>query len=290
VPGVTLAGIHSRTRATAEKVAAEYGIALVCDSVEELYDRTRADLVVMTVSELSTNAVAKACFEHPWTVLTEKPAGYCLSDAEDIAAAARKRGRNVYVALNRRFLGSTRRAKAELDADGTQRFIKVQDQEDPVAGRKGGKPEKVVESWMFANAIHTIDYLRVFGRGRVRKVQPIIAWNPSAPGVVVARIDFESGDVGLYEGIWHGPGPWAISVTVPGRRWEMRPLEQLETQRLGERPVKADPDPLDLAFKPGFRLQAENAVGAALGRPSKAVTIEDALDTMRLIDAIFRAP
>ena len=42
----------------------------------------------MAVPELEANRVAKRCFEHDWAVLMEKPAGYDLADAEDIAAAA----------------------------------------------------------------------------------------------------------------------------------------------------------------------------------------------------------
>src|ERR1041385_1274629 len=76
VPGVVVAGIHSRTRARAESLAAEFGIGHVCDSAAELYDRTRADLVVVTVSETSANPVARTCFEFPWTILLEKPPGY----------------------------------------------------------------------------------------------------------------------------------------------------------------------------------------------------------------------
>ena len=48
VPGVRLAGIHSRTRARAEALAAEFGVALVADSVAELHakiDELRQDLM-----------------------------------------------------------------------------------------------------------------------------------------------------------------------------------------------------------------------------------------------------
>jgi hypothetical protein len=67
----------------------------------------------------------------------------------------------------------------------------------------------------------------------------------------------------------------------------MRPLEQLQTQVLGSRPVQVEPDPIDSAFKPGFRLQAEHACAAALGGPSDSVTLEDSLETMRLVAGIF---
>jgi predicted dehydrogenase len=287
VPGVKLVAIYSRTPARAEQLAAEYGIPAVCHSVAELHEHSHPDLVVVTVGELDMQPVARACFEFPWTVMLEKPAGYRLSAAEAIALAARERNRRVFVALNRRFLFSTLRARAELDAiDGT-RFVKVQDQQNLIQAREMGKPAEVVAHWMFANAIHTIDYLRMFGRGRVVRIDPVVAWNPERPGIVVIRMDFESGDIGLYEGVWNGPGPWAVSISTGAHRWEMRPLEQLETQVLGARPVRIDADDRDRDFKPGFRLQAQHAAAAAMGRKSDCVTLDDALETMRLIADMF---
>jgi len=120
----------------------------------------------------------------------------------------------------------------------------------------------------------------------VTAVQP---WDPEHPGIVVSHVAFGSGDVGVYEGIWNGPGPWAVTVSTPRRRWEMRPLEQASYQNRGERALHAvEIDPRDRTFKPGFRRQAELAVRAAYGADDTGLaTIEDALETMRLIARIF---
>ena len=130
VPWVTVTGIHSRTRSGAEALAASNGIPAVCDSVAELYETTQASLVVVAVSETATCPVSQDCFEFPWTVLLEKPPGLDLTEAEVINAAASARSRNVLVALNRRFLSSTRAASADLARCDGRRFIKVQDQQD----------------------------------------------------------------------------------------------------------------------------------------------------------------
>jgi predicted dehydrogenase len=287
VPGVSLAGIHSHTRSRAEGLAAEFGIEAVCDSVPELYERSAAALVFLAVPELSMNAVAKASFEFPWTVMMEKPPGYNLADALDIERAAEVKQRRVLVALNRRFLSAALRAKAELSQTPVRRFVKVQDQQDQAAALQAGQPAEVVRNWMYANSIHTIDYLRVFGRGRITSVDPVLRWNPERPGVVVCRIAYDSGDVGLYQGIWHGPGPWAVTVTAAEQRCEMRPLEKLTLHRLGQAPQRVESDPLDTNFKPGFRRQAEAAVRAACGIAGESATLADAVETMRLIARIF---
>jgi predicted dehydrogenase len=244
---------------------------------------------VVTVFELAMNAVSRACFEFPWVVLMEKPPGYNLADAEAIHAAALAKQRRVWVGLNRRFLSSTRAVREGLEGDPIQpRFIHVQDQQSLATAAAIGHPEAVVTHWMYANSIHLVDYLPVFGRGRVASVDVVEPWNPLRPGLVLAKVRFDSGDLGLYEGIWQGPGPWAVTVTTPSKRWELRPLEQAAAQAAGTR--KLEPLPVhawDQAFKPGFRLQAEHVVAAVRGQPSDAVALSEALETMRLIQRIF---
>lgn len=288
VPGVRIAGIHSRTRARAEALAAQFDIPVVCESVSELYDTTRAHLVVVTVPELAMNTVSRACFEYPWTVLLEKPAGYNVEDAEDIAAAASARKRRAFVALNRRHYSSTQTVLSDMIKLPGPRFIRVQDQEDQIGALQSGQPKTVVENWMFANSIHVIDYFFMLGRGKVCAVEPIIPWNPEEPRYVATKVSFDSGDVGLYEGIWSGPGPWAVSVNTPKKRWEMRPLEQAAFQVAGVRKLEViETHPWDTQFKPGLRLQAGKAAAAAMGEANDLPTLRDAMKSMQLIRTIF---
>jgi len=240
------------------------------------------------VPELAMNAVSRNCFEYPWTVLLEKPVGYNLCDAEEIEAAARAKNRSVFVALNRRHYSSTQTVVRDLKELPGQRFIRVQDQEDQFQALQAGQPKTVVDNWMYANSIHVIDYFLTFGRGKIYNVEPIIPWNADDPNYVVAKVSFDSGDVGLYEGIWKGPGPWAVSVNTPEKRWEMRPLEQAAFQITGQRKLDVvEAHPWDTQFKPGLRLQAEKAVGAAKGEVNDLSTLQVAMESMRLVQAIF---
>lgn len=288
IAGVEIAGIHSRTRARAEALALEFGIPTIADSIPELYDATQAALVVVAVPELSATPVLQACFERPWTVLAEKPAGFNLRDADAIARSAAERKRRAYLAVNRRFLSSTRATLADLETIEGERYIHVQDQQDQATALKAGQPAEVVKNWMYANSIHVVDLFRVFGRGNVADVEVVRRYDPAKPGTVLAYLRFSSGDCGVYQGIWNGPGPWAVTINTPARRYEIRPLEQLSTQNRGERVLtRIDPHPWDTSFKPGFRLQAQAAVDAALGRPTILPTLEEGLESMRLIQRIF---
>jgi predicted dehydrogenase len=289
VPGVELAGVHSRTYSRAEQLSRTAGIAGVFDSIAELYERTHADLVVVAVPETAANDVAIACLAHPWTVLLEKPPGLNLAEAEEIARAAAGRERPVLVALNRRFLSSTRAVLEDLAESVSPRFVRVQDRQSLAEAREIGHADGVVRNWMYANSIHTVDYLSLFGRGPVVSVERVLPWNPRDPGVVLATVRFGSGDVGVYEGIWNGPGPWAATLVTEEKRWELRPLERAAFQLPNERQlVSVPPNDWDLEFKPGLRLQAEHAVAATRGQRCEIPTIGESLRTMRLIEAIFR--
>jgi predicted dehydrogenase len=285
LPDVTVVGIWNRSRDKAEILAKEFGIESVAGSIGDLYDQTRADLAVVAIYETAINPVMKQALAHPWKILMEKPVGLDCDDADDIASAAN--GHSVFVGLNRRFMSSTQAALADLDDDPAPRFIHVQDQQSLATARATGHADPVVSNWMYANSIHLVDYLLAFGRGAVTRVTNIVPWNAEKPGVVLAKVAFASGDIGLYEGIWNGPGPWACTVSTPRRRWEMRPLEKAVYQNAGERTVHAvEPHEWDTAFKPGFRRQAEEAIAAVRGA-SKAVPLAEALKTMRLIRDIF---
>lgn len=289
IPGVEISGIHSRTRQKAETLAARYGIAHVCNAISELYDRTGAHLVVNTASVESLKTTTLACLEHPWTILMEKPVGCDLREAREIHAAGRHRAGQVLVGLNRRFMSSARAVLADLQTQSGTRLIHIQDQEDTEAAIRDGFAPVVVKNWMHANAIHLIDFLTILGRGEIRNITPIYPYRPGKSHVVVAHIEYTSGDMGIYQGLWNAPGPWAISISTPEKRWEMRPIEQATYQLRGERRQQVvEQHPFDHRFKPGIRLQAEMAIAAARNLPNEAPTLDSAMKTMQLIEAIFR--
>ena len=287
LPGVHIVGICGRTRTRADELARTYGTRAF-GSVEEMYRETLAHAIVVAVNELSTEDVCRECFRHPWVCLIEKPVGIDLPQAEAIVEAARTNNARAFVALNRRSYASTRRAHAELAADDGPRLISVLDQQDMASAREGGQPPLVVRNYMYANSIHLIDYFSHFGRGDVVAVESIVPWTPERPGLVVAAIRFPSGDTGLYQAIWDGPGPWAVSVTNRQVRLELRPLERLGIQRRSERRItEVDSDPLDVDYKPGLHYQAEQLVAALEGRRHFLATLEEATRSMALCASIY---
>jgi predicted dehydrogenase len=243
---------------------------------------------VISVPELSVRLVCEKAFQFPWTCLVEKPVGYDHDDAEAICRTAEKHNTAVYVALNRRHYSSTRNVLAEMAVTDGKRLIHVYDQENPKAAFAAGQPQKVVENWMYANSIHLLDYFNFMGRGQIVNINNLISYDPSAPSFVLSKLEYDSGDIGIYECVWNAPGPWSVVVNTQSKRWEMRPVEQATCQLYGSR--KQEPLPIhewDSQFKPGLRLQAQECVNAVMGLDHNLPTIKDAFTSMKLIKAIY---
>lgn len=288
LPGVSVTGLYSRTRAKAETLASEFGIGSVCDDIPSLRSKSMSDLVVVAVPEISANAVAKAAFLEDWSVLLEKPAGYDLTDALDIAEAASQRRKPVFVAFNRRFYSSTMAVLADLDSRNEVRYAHIQDQQSFAEARRYNHPEPVVQKFMYANSIHVIDMMRALCRGDVAEVKQIMPWRGEETEVVLSHVTFDSGDSALYEGLWKGPGPWTCSVSTPSRRWMLQPLERAAFQNANERKQNlVEPDAADIDYKAGFLRQAEAVLGAVRGEQTRAVELSESLRTMQLIHSIF---
>lgn len=285
---VELVGVYSRTRSRAESYAATHAIANISDSIAELFTLTQPDLVVIAVPELQTRDVCEQAFRHPWTCLIEKPAGFNVVDAERILGAARETGRTAFVALNRRHYSATRAVLKDLEAHPGPRMIHVLDQEDRRVALETGTPPEVVDHWMYANSLHLVDYFSIFCRGQLVSVSQHGKWQPSQPCFVVAQLAYSSGDIGTYEAVWEGPGPWGVTVTTHGRRWELRPLERAAFQDYGSRqshPIEVDP--WDTQFKPGLRLQAEEAIRAVRGEAHRLPSIQESIESMKVVRKIY---
>jgi predicted dehydrogenase len=290
ISGVKLVGVFSRSLEKAKLFAIKNKVEFVCSSVKGLYETASPDLVVIAVGELSVFDICTESFKFPWKLLIEKPVGYNLGQADTLATLSQELGAKAYVALNRRHYSSTRAVLNEVDGSNSTRLVQVYDQGDPAAGLLEGKPRMVVENWRYANSIHVVDYFSIFCRGNLSSIERLTNWSDRAAAYCLARLNFSSGDVGVYQAIWNAPGPWAVTVTTAEKRWEMRPLEAACRQSYNSRKIESIPlDDLDLQFKPGLRLQAEEALKAVQGAPHQLPTLEDGVKTMRLIRGIYGA-
>lgn len=288
MPSVELVSIFNRTKSKAQAIAELHSIPIVSDDLDTMLRECKPDLVVMAVYEPAIRDVACRILEHPVALLMEKPIGLDLEQARQVHAFAKHKSRRVWVGLNRRTTGSTQAVLDDLAANPGPRFIHVQDQQGLKEAAGYGHVPVVVTNWMYANSIHLVDYLLTFGRGTVTDLRILQPWDPEHAGVVLAHVSFSSGDKGIYQATWNGPGPWSCTVSAPHRRWELRPLEKAVFQNANERKLTEISVPeADIAYKPGLRLQAEKVISSWRGEDTGAVTIDEAMATTELVARIY---
>lgn len=285
---VKLDGIFSRSLHRTKAIANQYPGLKIASSVDELWTITNADLVVIAVPILACKAICEQALKYKWALLIEKPVGYNLQESMQIGLLADKLNAKAYVALNRRFYGSTLQLQQRLKTIEGKRLVSILDQEDAAGALAEGQPLEVVHNWMFANSIHLIDYFTQFCRGEHLETKVLSPWQSESPDTVIAQLKFSSGDLGLYQAAWNAPGPWSVAVSTKQLRAELRPIEQLSLQRAGSRQIDRQPDdPLDQNFKPGLLRQAEAAIRAARDQTTSLATLAEANRSMKLVATIY---
>ena len=289
IDGNELLGVTSRSKKSLDTFATEFKVSSKCDNIQELYRRTQAELVIITVNVDQISSVLLECARYPWTILVEKPLGINMAECNHLDKALGTETSRVYVALNRRHYSTFRELDRLINLDAAQRIIKVSDQEDQFAACQAGFSTQVIDNWMFANSIHLIDILRQFGRGKITNIEQESKWKSMTIMKHHVSVTFDSGDLGVYECQWNEVGPWSVSITKENLNWTMKPLEKLEqileTGEIIDLTPKSD---WDAKFKPGFRLQAEMMVAQIKGQESKIVNFHDALTTMKLVHDMYK--
>ncbi len=283
------AGLTSRTRERAEGLAREFEVPLVTDSLDELVETARPDALMLFVSAENMAAVASDVMRFGLPLFIEKPAGLSPEENAALAERAERMGVRAMVGFNRRFYSVFHKGLAVIrDAgpllgvfvEGHERFWRVRD--------AGAYPESVMDAWMFANGVHTVDLLRFFG-GEALVVRSVVHSHRERHGDQFAAVmELESGAIGEYVAHWYSPGGWRVVLYGDGVTVEFRPLEEARWTGTDFQTHAIEPDQSDADCKPGFAGQLE--AFATLVREGRlewpAQDLEGSLRTMQLARAI----
>jgi predicted dehydrogenase len=98
-----VAAICDPSLQVAETLAADYGVKLVCGSLEEALERGSFDGAVITTPTFTHRDVALQAMNAGLHIHLEKPMAMNLSECQDIAAMAERTGRSVQLGFMRRF-------------------------------------------------------------------------------------------------------------------------------------------------------------------------------------------
>jgi predicted dehydrogenase len=202
-------------------------------------------------------------------VLVEKPAGLGLSELLRVREAAAAAGSQVFVAYNRRFYSSVRKAREIIETDENAGTVVFDFTERGYLIAAADKSKEVLQNWFLANSTHVIDlafHLAGEPANLEARVAGGLSWHPEGSRFVGIGTTAKNA-LFAYHADWEGPGGWSVEITTRKHRLILRPLEILKVQRLGSMTVEVSKldDVLDRRFKPGVYRQMESFLGAQEG-------------------------
>lgn len=213
--------------------------------------------VIVSVGERWLGKIALTLIEYgARSLLVEKPGGHTSEEVKAIATETSKRGIKAYVAYNRRFYASVKKAQEIIREDGGVTSYNFEFTEWSHVIKDLQKEPGVKEYWFLHNSTHVIDLAFYLG-GKPRDFSCFTAggleWHPAASIFAGAGIS-ESGALFSYQANWEAPGRWGVEILTKKHRLIFKPMEKLQIQKIGSVAIEFVDidDQLDTNYKPGL--------------------------------------
>ncbi|QDV35937.1 Gfo/Idh/MocA family protein [Tautonia plasticadhaerens] len=223
--GFRVVGLTSRTRATAEEVAALRGVPEVFDSVEALLDDPGVDVVDVAVPPLAQLEIIRRIVSHPRTpkgILAQKPLAMTIGEARELVESCERAGVVLQVNQNMRYDHSVRALKTLIDRGALG---------DPVLATID---MRAIPHWMpwaeglrslstFIMSIHHLDTLRYWLGDPARvlastRPDPRTSF-PHADGINLTILEYDDGARACsIDDVWAGPAREGAAPDI-GIRW-----------------------------------------------------------------------
>lgn len=227
--------------------------------IESEPELPEAAIVATNLGSLAPNTIALLKYGVK-RVLCEKPGFLYPEECEKVAALAKEKGAEVYLAYNRRFFSSVLKAEEIISEDGGVTSFNFEFTEWGHVIAKYNKPQDELKNWFYANSSHVVDLAFFLGGEPLQMdchTSGEISWHK--PATFVGSGVSDKGALFSYQANWAAPGRWGVELFTAHHRLYLRPMESLQIQNLGSvaiNPVEID-DHLDKEFKPGFYLETK---------------------------------
>jgi UDP-N-acetyl-2-amino-2-deoxyglucuronate dehydrogenase len=236
--------VVSRSRATAEKFAAEHGLGFASDDVDALLKQPGLDAVCITTPSALHLQPALAAIRAGKHLMIEKPLDATVEGTDHILDEAARHGVRVGSIFQARFGDAARQVKAAIDAGRFGRlvlascYVKWNRTAEYYTGWKGRLAEDG-GGVIINQAIHGVDLLQWFAGMPVE----VFAWSTQrvhrieSEDTCVAALKFGNGALGTLEGTtatWPG---WSRRIEICGEfgsavmedddiaRWDFRVVQ-----------------------------------------------------------------
>ena len=285
IESVQLIGIYSRTKKKAEKICNQYKSLKYYNSISDLYKKNKPDLVVITVSVESIKKVCMEASKFNWKCLVEKPFGYNYEEAKFLSKNIKNKS-NFFIALNRNFYNSTQNIMRLLKKDNSKRIIQIVDNQ--MIKKIKSYPKKVLKNFMYANSIHLVDFIRIFARGKLKKIENIFELKTKYSFSFSKKLLFTSGDQVIFTSFWDRPAPWSLNISTEKYFFDMKPLENLQIIDLHKKKkTNLNKIKIEKLYKVGLMRQGIEIIKKLKNKNHYFPGIKEVMYTTNLIKKIF---
>ncbi|CAD7037156.1 gfo/Idh/MocA family oxidoreductase [Pseudorhizobium endolithicum] len=244
--GFKIIGLVDLDRVAAERLAAEFGLSpvVIGADLRSMLEEAQPDAVFDIVIPQARQAVVETCLSFGCHVLSEKPMGASLQDAQSLVRAAAQAGRIHAVVQNRRFNSGVRRMRRMVE-EGLLGDLTAIHCDFFIAPHFGGFREQMDHVLLLDMAVHTFDAARFVAGSSPQSVY-CLETNPKgswyAHGASANAIFHFSDDVIFtYRGSWCAEGErtsweslWRVVGTKGMATWDGE--EDIKASIAGEEP------------------------------------------------------
>ena len=243
------------------------------------------DGIVSCVSPSSSLQVSKKLSKFKGKILFEKPVG--INYSQTLKVKQFFKNKNLFVALNRRYLSSVVKAKKIIRNNRENKFFSFYDQENTLQAKKNGHNKITIKNWMYANSIHMVDLINFFVDSKIKGIEnKNFVFNKHK--IYFSLIYFENGDIVEFKSFWNKPAPWKINISTNNKFIQLKPIEMLLVDDLNKKnSIKFKKDNLDINFKPGFYRQCVDFKKEMQNKKNNLVGIDQYLNSVKLTKKIF---
>jgi len=275
--------IFSRTSAKSKILKERYKIKKIYTSLDDLKNDNKINALIIAINEEFLGKILNKLDINRYRVLCEKPIGINYAETKNIVSKIKNK--YFYVGLNRRFYNSNQKANNLINRYKGKRLISIRDQQI-----QNFRSKIVNKNLMYCNSIHLIDYINIYARGKLTKIQRLKKFKNNKFSENITRLIFSSKDEVLYHCNWNSPGPWSVNIIQKNHSIEMKPLENLVQEKIIKDQrirILHNKSKIDRKFKPGLFYQVSEFIRMLDNKDHKLVNLNDYFSTVKLIKRIY---
>jgi predicted dehydrogenase len=253
---INLVSLYSKRIENATKVAKKYSIPKATSNLEEIFNE-KIHGVLICVTAKAMFSIIKKVIKYKIPLLLEKPVGLSFQEAKELSILYKKYNTPNLIGLNRRYYSTFQYAYKYIKKKDYRGFL-IEGHE--CSWRLKDLVRKdILNKWLFANSIHTINLIKFFGISRALSSK-IITSNTNLDVNISAVLQFENKIIGTYISNWMSTERWSIKLFFKEYVIIFKPLEEAYFKYKNSKIKKIKLSKEDTKFKPGLYLQTKNFI------------------------------